>query len=254
MTRSLTELEDQLGHRFVNPELLKQALTHPSFASEYGDVKQHNQRLEYLGDAVLQLVVARQLYDLYPERQEGDLSRMRSAICQQEGLVALARQIELGGHLRLGRGEEQSGGRERASSLADAFEAVLGALYLEAGLATVEGFLGQLVRREFPDPEAVLSSDNPKGMLQEQTQRLQQATPDYATVAIDGPEHDPVFRVTVSLRGRQLAIGEGSTRKRAEQAAAQAALDCLAAELAAELATAPAAPAVPAAASAGNEP
>lgn len=228
MTRALNELESKLDHRFSTRELLVEALVHPSFAAETQVSQLHNQRLEFLGDAVLQLVVTRLLFESHADRREGDLSKLRAALCQESSLARLAQAIGLGEHLRLGRGEEQSGGRERVSNLADAFEAVLGAIYLDGGLAPVEKFLASHLEELIGQADELLRRENAKGSLQELTQRTHAAVPTYRTVSVVGPEHQPVYRVAVEIGGEHLGEGEGKNRKAAECAAAASALRKLA--------------------------
>lgn len=218
-----------LGHRFSDPALLEEALVHPSYAAEKPGVAAQNQRLEFLGDAVLQLVVSDMLFRCHPDWQEGDLSKLRAALCKQGALVRLAEVLHLGDFLHLGRGEEQSGGRKRASNLADAFEAVIGAIYLDGGIAPVEALLDNHLSDLIPRGEELLRGENAKGALQELTQRTHQTTPEYSLLAVEGPDHQPIFRVAVSVCLTQLAVGEGRTRKAAEKAAALAALKALAA-------------------------
>ena len=226
-TYSLCKLESFLGYSFRDRSLLLEALIHPSFPPENADSPPHYQRLEFLGDAVLQLVVTRFLFDTHPARQEGDLSKLRAAVCKERALARMAKTIGLGAHLRLGKGEERSGGRERASILADAFEAVLGAVYLDGGLEPVEAFLKQHLAGMFPAAEEILQHENAKGNLQELTQRLYGCRPAYHTVAVEGPDHAPRFQVEVRLNDTLVATGEGSTRKAAESRAAGNAMEML---------------------------
>ncbi len=229
--RDLKQVAERLGLGFDRLELLEEALTHKSYANEAPaeDTVRHNERLEFLGDAVLSLVVGEQLMDAHPDFHEGDLSRMRAALVNGIELAACARILELGEALRLGRGEERSGGRQKDSILADAFEAVLAAAYLTGGLDAarriVDSCLGDRIA-------AALSEDaclDPKSQLQEQLQATGQAPPEYHLVDASGPDHDLRFVVEVRIADRVIGQGQGRSKKAAEQAAAGHALEVLAA-------------------------
>ncbi len=225
-------LLESLGHRFESRALLLEALTHRSFVNECepppGDPPvKDNERLEWLGDAVLDLVVSLALMARYPSAQEGELSRMRAAIVNEQGLARLARAIELGPALRLGRGEERSGGRERFSLLADAFEALIGAVYLDGGLAAVERVLEPHLDLEGGER---LAGWDAKTELQQRLQAERKVAPHYRLVSADGPGHEQEFRVEAVFEDRVLAAGLGRSKKQAEQAAAAAALARLEAE------------------------
>ncbi|OPZ26165.1 MAG: Ribonuclease 3 [Lentisphaerae bacterium ADurb.BinA184] len=222
-----SELEVKLGHTFASPGLLRQALTHPSYVAELKEAQSHNQRLEFLGDAVLQIAVTQILFLSHPDLREGDLSKIRAALTNESALVGYAEQLGLGEHVRLGRGEDQSGGRERPSVLADACEAVLGALYLDGGLAAAVELVTLLTAEALADPARLLGDENPKGALQELSQERHQVPPCYEVVSVSGPDHLPEFEVRVLLLGRLLATARGSSRRRAEQQAAAAALKVL---------------------------
>lgn len=223
----LHELEIRLGYHFQDPALLRLALTHPSVAHEQGSPVQHNQRLEFLGDAVLQVVLTRDLYEKFPAFGEGPLTKARAKLVNQRTLAGKARELSLGGHLVLSRGEAANGGRDRASALADAFEAVLGALYLDGGFPAAETF----VRRHFQDGLGILADipilENPKGELQELLQADSSEAPRYTMVSSSGPDHDRIFECTVHHAGEELARGQGKSKKDAESAAALAALGVL---------------------------
>jgi ribonuclease-3 len=221
-TCDCSELEARLAHRFRSRELLEQALTHGSRAYEQGDVSRGNERLEFLGDAVLNLVVSERLMELWPDAPEGALSRARAAAVNMTALADCARGLGLGEWIRLGRGEDSSGGREKPSILADVFEAVLGALYLDGGFAAARGFLLREFADRLLDPD-VLRSD-PKTRLQEQVQERGDPAPTYETVAERGPDHAREFEVVVRVAGRVLGRGVGRSKRVAEQAAAQHAL------------------------------
>lgn len=219
-------LEERLGHSFADPALLRAALTHPSYAAEHpADAPHDNQRLEYLGDAALGLVAAEHLLLTQPGWHEGRLTKVRSRLTNEAALARVARRIGLGPCLLLGRGEDLSGGRDADSTLADALEAVIGALWLDGGPDPVRN----LFRTAFDDllREAVDAATeiNPKGELQEWTQRNWQDHPDYVLLSADGPPHLRHYRVAVTHRGTVWAEGEGTALRRAESAAAALALD-----------------------------
>jgi len=225
--RELKQVAKRLGHAFARLELLEQALTHKSYANEAppADGVLHNERLEFLGDAVLSLVVGEQLMVAHPEFHEGELSRMRAALVNGEELANCGRQLELGLALRLGRGEERSGGREKASILADAFEAVLAAAYLDGGLDAarriVQASLGDRISGGLTDDPGL----DPKSRLQEVLQAAGQAPPDYFLMEASGPDHDLRFQVEVRQEDRVIGRGRGRSKKAAEQAAARDALE-----------------------------
>lgn len=223
-------LQTRLGYTFRNLGLLRLALTHPSVAHEAGTAMQHNQRLEFLGDAVLQLVLTRELYERFPEFNEGPLTKARARLVNRRALAFHGRVLGLGEELILSRGEEANGGRERASTLADAFEAVLGAVFLDGGYEAAREF----ILREFHKPisHLTISSDfdNPKGELQELLQARQAGAPQYQIVSTTGPDHDREFECTVHHNGIELARGRGKSKKEAEAEAAFAALQILKAQ------------------------
>jgi ribonuclease-3 len=227
------ELVERLGHRFADGELLRTALTHRSYANEHregplvpgqGPVL-HNDRLEFLGDAVLGLSVGHLLMTLHPDVSEGELSRLRARIVSESGLAGVANGLGLGQCLLLGRGEEQGGGRQKASLLADALEALLGAIYLDAGFEAARA----AVERLFLDAitRAGAEKADHKTDLQERCQRQLGRPPIYHVVSTSGPDHAKVFQVSVSVEGRELGTGEGRSKKLAEQEAARQALEAL---------------------------
>ena len=222
---SLAAFQDRLGCKFRDENLLRLALTHPSVAHESGLATAHNQRLEFLGDAVLQLILTQKLYEQFPGSDEGPLTKARAKLVNRRALAERARSLGLGGHLVLSRGEETHGGRERPSALADAFEALLGAIFLDGGFETAREF----VLREFSEalaPAAAGAPDleNPKGELQELLQARSPHAPQYQTISATGPDHDRVFECTVHHEGVELARGTGKSKKSAESDAALAAL------------------------------
>ncbi len=223
MLYKLNEFQEKLGYAFHNLDLLREALTHPSYAAEQKEPLPHNQRLEFLGDAVLQLVITGLIYQAFPQWQEGMLSKIRAALTNQKALSRHAHALDIGCYLRLGHGEDASGGRDRESNLADAFEALLGAIYLDGGLQFIRQMLEDMNAPALAEPESVLETENPKGALQELTQQRFQAAPEYEILNVSGPEHLPEFEVRVMVCGRQLAQATAGNRKSAEkQAAAQA--------------------------------
>ncbi|RMH40514.1 MAG: ribonuclease III [Deltaproteobacteria bacterium] len=219
----LSALERRLGYRFRDRALLVRAVTHRSFANEHPDAGGDNERLEFLGDAVLDLVVGEQLMARHPDLHEGDLSMLRASIVSEAGLSAIARDLGLGDHLRLGRGEERSGGRDKPSLLADALEAVVAAIYRDGGFDRAAEVVARLFAGAIAGAVATEPPDY-KTRLQEWSQARFKVPPEYEVVAERGPDHDKTFRVDVRLRGRVLATGEGRSKKEAEQAAARAAL------------------------------
>lgn len=207
-----------LGYTFRDPSLLTQALTHRSFVNEVGDPRVvDNERFEFLGDAVIDLVVSVALMKRFPTAREGGLSKMRASIVSEHALARIARTIQLGEALRLGRGETMSGGRDKASILSDAFEAVMAAIYMDAGYDAAERVL--LDRLELPK-DGTLEQRDAKTELQHRIQAERHVTPTYRLVDQSGPEHERHFVVELLVDGEVLGRGEGRTKKRAEQQAA----------------------------------
>lgn len=222
-----SQLQQNLGYTFRDPTLLQLALTHPSVAHEHGTPVQTNQRLEFLGDAVLQLVLTRELYEKFTGFGEGPLTKARAKLVNRRSLAERARQLGLGAHLILSRGEEISGGRDRLSALADTFEALLGAVFLDGGFEAAREFILRQFLSAFGELSAIPILENPKGELQELLQSSSAEPPRYHVVSSSGPDHDRVFECTVHHAGRELARGRGKSKKDAESAAALAALDHL---------------------------
>jgi ribonuclease-3 len=220
----LAELQNRLACHFRGENLLRLALTHPSIAHESGVGTAHNQRLEFLGDAVLQLVLTRELYEKFPASDEGPLTKARAKLVNRKTLAERARAIDLGAHLVLSRGEETHGGRERASTLADAFEALLGAIFLDGGFEAAREFILREFGAAFGELSALPNMENPKGELQELLQSRSTHAPEYQTVSATGPDHDRVFECVVQHEGVELARGRGKSKKAAESDAALAAL------------------------------
>ena len=226
--KSLEELQTALGSRFADPGLLRLALTHPSVAHERAARLQHNQRLEFLGDSVVELILTHELYRRLPVLGEGGLTKARARLVNRRSLAERARRLGLGGYLALSRGEELHGGRDRASTLADSFEALVGALFLDQG---IEG-ARQFVLRQFEDELAGIpgatDAENPKGELQERLQAISAKPPQYRLEATAGPDHDRVFECAVYHEGVELGRGRGKSKKTAEAEAAADALRRLA--------------------------
>ena len=221
------ELQKTLGYLFRDASLLELALTHPSVAHEQGAPIQTNQRLEFLGDAVLQLVLTRELYDKFPTFGEGPLTKARAKLVNRRTLAEHGRQLGLGKCLILSRGEELHGGRDRPSALADAFEALLGAIFLDSGFDAARSFILRQFSSEFGQLSAIPILENPKGELQELLQAVSTEAPQYHVVSATGPDHDRVFECTVHHGGVELARGQGKSKKAAESAAAFVALEKL---------------------------
>ncbi len=233
-----TALEERLGHKFSSRELLDRALTHSSAVPELrgaaADVTGNvitladNERLEFLGDAVLELLASEYLLAAFPEWTEGQLSKSRARIVNAGSLEAAARRLRLGEHLRLGRGEEKTGGREKQTLLADAFEAVVAAVYLDAGLGAAREVLQRVLFEQALEErgERIAESDR-KSALQEFLQGRGQAPAEYRLAGESGPDHQKVFQIEVWINGECMAKGEGSTKKEAEQQAARSALELL---------------------------
>ena len=223
----LDELQARLGHVFRDAGLLQLALTHPSVAHEQGAPVQHNQRLEFLGDAVLQLILTRELYQKFPDFGEGPLTKARAKLVNRRALAEKGKGLNLGAHLIVSRGEAAHGGRERPSALADTFEAVLGAIYLDGGLPAAEQFVERHFHEAYGEVSAIPVLENPKGELQELLQARSAESPQYHVVSTSGPDHDRVFECTVQHEGKELARGRGKSKKEAESEAAFAALKLL---------------------------
>ena len=223
---SLNDLPERLGITLRDPEAIRQAFVHSSFFNENPhSADGHNERLEFLGDAVIGLVVSRLLYERYPEQDEGFLTARRASLVNRDALAALALEVGLDRYLLLGRGEAEAGGASRPSLLAAAFEAVAGAIFLAEGLETTRTWLRHLFAPQLPDPDDTEPPKSAKSRLQEWAQREHRLKPHYELVSSIGPAHNQTFTVAAVLRGRRLATGSGSSRQRAEEQAAAAALD-----------------------------
>ncbi|HOX56128.1 MAG TPA: ribonuclease III [Candidatus Paceibacterota bacterium] len=221
------ELQARLGYVFRDPALLQLALTHPSVAHEQGPAMQTNQRLEFLGDAVLQLVLTRELYEKFPAFGEGPLTKARAKLVNRRTLAERARALGLGTHLIVSRGEDLHGGRERPSALADTYEALLGAVLLDGGYEAAREFILRQFQASFGGLSAIPILENPKGELQELLQAVSPEAPQYEVASATGPDHDRIFECIVQHGGVELARGRGKSKKAAESEAALAALAAL---------------------------
>ena len=231
--RPAAALAERLGLPVGNSDLLEQALVHTSWLHEHPDAATgHNERLEFLGDAVVNLAISEALFAAHPDDDEGMLSARRASIVSTVGLARLSSRIELGAVLALGEGEAQRGGRRRPSILASAFEAIAGALYLELGYDRTRDWLTALAAPEIVHDAPLSSLKSPKSRLQEFTQRRSGSRPEYRVVDATGPDHEKLFQVEVIVDGRPLGIGVGSSRRIAETSAAQGAMEVLRAEAA----------------------
>jgi len=221
---NLAALQARLGYFFRAENLLRLALTHPSIAHEQGAPVQHNQRLEFLGDAVLQLALTRELYEKFPGFDEGPLTKARAKLVNRRTLAVHGRELGLGDHLILSRGEDLHGGRERPSALADTFEALVGAIFLDGGYEAARDFILRQFGAAFGELNVIPMLENPKGELQEFLQARSSEAPQYHVVSSSGPDHDRLFECTVHHVGVELARGSGKSKKSAESEAALAAL------------------------------
>jgi len=222
----IKDLETAIGYRFRNITLLQNALAHSSYANErWHDSLKSNERLEFLGDSILGMVVAEHLYRNYPDRLEGELTRMRADMVCERALANIAQRIELGQHLLLGHGEEQTGGRTRNSILADAVESVIAACFLDGGMEAARGFIDRFVLTDVPVRK--LRNADYKTALQELVQQKKNQQLTYKLTGESGPDHDKHFEVAVLLNGSTVGTGTGSSKKRAEQDAARAAMEKL---------------------------
>ena len=222
----IKDLETAIGYRFRNISLLQNALTHSSYANErWHNSLLSNERLEFLGDSVLGMLVAEYLYRTFPDRPEGELTRMRADMVCEKTLANVANSIGLGEHLLLGHGEEQSKGRTRNSILADAMESVIAACFLDGGMGAAEGIVKRFILTEVPVKK--MHNADYKTALQELVQQKKNQVLAYSLIGESGPDHDKQFVVEVSLNGKPVGQGTGTSKKRAEQMAAQAAIALL---------------------------
>jgi len=226
--KDLKELYRRINYRFNDPNLALQALKHRSYLPRSKERRTaSNERLEFVGDAVLGLVVSEYLYKKFPQKEEGELTKIKSLVVREEILAERAYKLNLGEFLLLGNGEEKAGGRERTSIIADAFEALIGAIYLDGGINEVRRFIEEQILNNLDE---IIERDwetNFKGQLLELSQAKKHGPPIYSVVEEKGPDHEKLFVVEVTIDGKPLGRGKGSTKKRAEQMAAQEALEKL---------------------------
>jgi len=224
--QSCRELEKKLGYRFVNLELLSRALTHRSYihTPENEDLRAI-ERLEFLGDSVLGMVTSRFLFEHFPDKSEGDLTKLKSTLVSEANLSRIAKSISLGQHLNISEEEEKSGGRERSSIVSDAYEAVIGAVFMDGGLAPVERMIENQILRRYLEITTDRAFHNYKGELLEYMQALGLGLPQYDLLEEEGPDHEKKFTIAVTVKGRQLGRGMGKNKKEAEQRAARMALE-----------------------------
>ncbi len=224
----MQELEKKLNYTFRNPALLDEALSHSSYANEHRSTQQNsNERLEFLGDSVLGFVTAEYLFTNHPDLPEGDLTRIRAALVCEQSLYEVARKLDLGQYLKLGRGEEVGGGRERTSILADATEAVFAAVYLDGGIAEASALIHRVLLEAEREEVVEERRRDYKTALQELVQRQPDQVLSYHMVGEEGPDHAKIFMAEVRLNGEAFGSGSGRSKKEAEQAAAKSALEVL---------------------------
>jgi ribonuclease-3 len=219
---ALREIEQKLGTAFANPVLLNQSLTHSSYGHDYN--LPDNERLEFLGDAVLKLVISEYIYNKFPERAEGDLTKIRASVISDETLAGVARKLVLGDYLLLSENEKKTGGTKRKSNMANAFEAVIGGVYLDAGLGKVRDLLVDSLRDEVEKLARAGYIRDYKSALQEYAQKRKWELPHYIVVKETGPKHRRVFWMEVKIKGRNYGVGRGRNKKEAEQRSAMQAL------------------------------
>jgi ribonuclease III len=222
------ELERSIGYRFRNRTLLETALLHRSFRFEHPHHNVDNQRLEFLGDAILGMATAAYLYRAYTDKLEGEMTSLRSRVTSGKALAATARTIGLGAFLKMGKGEERSGGRERPSNLADALEAVIGAAWVDGGHRAMDKLFKTLFQPQIASLSGNVLEGNPKGQLQELTQSRWKASPRYRLMGTEGPPHEAMFEVEVELPDKQTFMGRARSKQAAEAASARVALDVIA--------------------------
>ena len=219
------EFAKRLQLKIRNYSLLSRALTHRSFINEHPEEIEDNERLEFLGDAILDFVVGDWLYNRYPEMLEGELTQMRSALVQTPQLADFATQIHLGNAIRMGKGEEKAGGQKRTSLLCDSFEALVGAIYLDCGIGEVQSFLSTFLEKATKDFLVNHENEDPKSKLQEWAQSLGYSAPIYLLINTIGPDHQKIFEVEVIVGDESYGFGKGTSKQHAEKMAARAAME-----------------------------
>lgn len=226
----MKNLEEKLGYKFKNINLLENALTHSSYANEVRDGTSSNERLEFLGDSVLSIIVSEFIYKKFANQPEGELTKLRASLVCEKSLCGFSRELDLGKYLRLGKGEEKGGGRNRDSILADAFEAVLAAMYLDGGFEVARNHVLRFVKEEIEHTDDEVFKDY-KTLLQEIIQRNPEESVAYFLTGESGPDHNKLFTVEVRLNSNVIGKGEGRSKKQAEQMAAKQALSLMGAEI-----------------------
>lgn len=225
--RQLSRFQNLIKIKFKDKSLLNRALTHRSFTNESGSQVKDNEKLEYLGDSVLALVVNEYLFKRFGEYVEGDLAKIKSAVVSEVTLAKVADEINLGSFILIGKGEEQSGGRERPSILANTLEAVIGAVYLDAGLKETKKFVLNLIKRDIERIDNMSYSRDPKTTLQEYVQKKYKERPQYEVIKEIGPDHQKEFSIKLSIHGNDITVGKGTSKRKAEMDAAQQALEMI---------------------------
>lgn len=223
--QNLTEFQGQIGYEFKNLETLIKALTHRSYLNELNeDQRKHNERLEFLGDAVLELVVTEHLFENYPDRPEGELTSFRAAIVKTESLAETAMDLKVGDYIFMSKGEESTGGRTRPYILANTMESLIGAIYVDSDFANSKKFIDQFLLTKLPEIIEKRLDIDPKSKLQELAQEIHKYTPIYEIIKAEGPDHDRIFTVEAIVNDKPYGIGKGRSKQEAEQNAAKAAL------------------------------
>ena len=223
--KELAELQRALHVKFRRLNLLDQALSHSSFVNEMPEADlPHNEKLEFLGDAVLELIISHELFGAYPQYFEGELTKLRAAVVRKTTLAKVANSLGIGSYIRLGKGEEQGGGRRRNSLLADAMEAIIGAIYLDGGLDAARKFVTGHFSEEIERLDQDHHKMDYKSILQEITQARFQALPKYSVLRESGPPHDRIYEVSLSIAGEPYGVGKGPSKKEAQQEVARVAL------------------------------
>lgn len=219
------ELMKRLHLKFDDVLLLTRAMTHRSYLNEHPEALEDNERLEFLGDAILDFLVGEWLYNRFPEMEEGELTQMRSALVQTNQLAAFSRILKLENTIRLGKGETKSGGKLRNTLLCDVFEAFIGALFIDRGIDVVRAFINPFLEDAIPEIIELHKNEDPKSMLQEWAQANGYPTPKYSTKSVKGPDHAKVFEIVVKVNSKIMGSGIGKSKQSAEKNAAQKALD-----------------------------
>ncbi len=224
--KNLEEFEGKIRYIFTNKNLIVEALSHSSYANEKRKTRHSNERLEFLGDSVLSIVVSQYLFEHFTHLPEGELTKIRASLVCEKSLYKFAMQIDLGEHILLGKGEENTGGRERPSILADAFEAVIAAVYLDGGLEVARKYILRFIPKDIDNRKPVSFSDH-KTILQEIIQKNPEEKVEYKLVGQSGPDHNKAFKVQVCLNSNVIGTGIGKSKKEAEQMAAKEALELM---------------------------